>query len=374
MSNTLSLNTIFNQDCQVGLKAFPDNYFDCSVTDPPYGWKFMGKKWDYEIPGVPVWEEVLRVLKPGAHILVACGTRTQHRMAVNIEDAGFEIRDVICWHYGSGFPKSLDISKAIDKAAGAEREIIRACTNELTDGGGYSGNLNISKPRSQSCEISSPASDEAKQWDGWGTALKPATEFWTLARKPLSENTIAQNVVKHGTGGLNIEACRIPFQSEEDKKSATFGTGTSIIGGNYAGGNHTLDQSRKNIEADDAGRFPANLILDDFMANQLDQQTGVLTSGKPSGKRNAGNKSVFGSCSTGGDVTGYGDSGGGIPILLCSQAQPRGKRRFQTPDHQAANPHTIPDQINMPYRTWQDRFRALRRIRQPLSCRQKVGA
>ena len=114
------------------LKTYPDNYFDAVVTDPPYGLSFMGKKWDYDVPRVELWAEVFRVLKPGGHLLAFAGTRTQHRMAVNIEDAGFEIRDLVAWVYGSGFPKSLDISKAIDKAAGAQREIIGKIKNPAT--------------------------------------------------------------------------------------------------------------------------------------------------------------------------------------------------------------------------------------------------
>ncbi len=187
---------------------------DSCVTDPPYGLKFMGKKWDYEIPSVSLWKEVLRVLKPGGHILVACGTRTQHRMAVNIEDAGFEIRDIVSWWYGSGFPKSLDVSKAIDKQAGAEREIV---------GEKSSDPLRFKKYKEQDgCErltfgnnITAPSTEAAKQWEGWGTALKPACELWTLARKPLSESTVAENVLKHGTGGINIDGCRITVDKND---------------------------------------------------------------------------------------------------------------------------------------------------------------
>jgi len=120
----MEVNKIYHGTCLEVLKGFPDNSMDSVVTDPPYGISFMNKHWDYDVPKVEVWQEIYRVLKPGAHVLCACGTRTQHRMAVNIEDAGFEIRDVITWHYGSGFPKSLDIGKAIDKIQGNEREIM----------------------------------------------------------------------------------------------------------------------------------------------------------------------------------------------------------------------------------------------------------
>lgn len=264
------------------MSALADESIDCCVTDPPYGIRFMGKKWDYEIPSVAVWQELLRVLKPGAHILVACGTRTQHRMAVNIEDAGFDIRDIICWHYGEGFPKSLDVSKAIDKAAGAVREILSAGkpVKRMIPGADQNrtGSWIKDNGRTFTPTSSAAVTEAARRWKGWGTGLKPATELWTLARKPLA-GTVMENVIKYGTGAIHIDACRIPFQSKEDFKSATFGTGTSIIGGNYAGGGHTLDNSRKNIEADPAGRFPANVILDEFAAKLLDEQSGILSSG-----------------------------------------------------------------------------------------------
>lgn len=247
------------------LKDFPDNFFDSCVTDPPYGLKFMNKQWDYDIPPVTTWRQVYRVLKPGAYILVACATRTQHRMACNIEDAGFEIRDVITWHYGSGFPKSMDISKAIDKAAGVEREkgkitsVTGARNKSTIDDRAGKDNRTFSNKEPVINYESIPATDAAKQWDGYGTALKPATEFWTLARKPLSEATIAQNVLKHGTGGLNIDAARVSFAGEEDKNSAAWGRGTNILGGNYVGAKH--GNGKENIEANPKGRWPANLIL-----------------------------------------------------------------------------------------------------------------
>jgi DNA modification methylase len=318
----MELNKVILDDCLGGLKGLPDNSIDCCVTDPPYGLKFMGKKWDYDIPTVEIWEQVLRVLKPGSHILVACGTRTQHRMAVNIEDAGFEIRDVITWHYGSGFPKSLDVSKAIDKAAGVDREIISEgkTVKRIIPGADQdkTGSWIKDNGRTFTPSETLPTTEEAKKWDGWGTALKPATEFWTLARKPLSENTIAQNVIQHGTGGLNIDACRIEFESQEDRKSATFGTGISIIGGNYAGGNGTTDNSRKNIEADPAGRFPANVIFDDLMGAELDAQTGDLKAGGNittirSGKVN----NIYGAMKGGQLVTSYGDTGGASRFFYC---------------------------------------------------------
>lgn len=263
----MQINKVYNGKEVDILKTFPDNIFDSSVADGPYGLKFMGKKWDYQIPSIEAWMEVYRTLKPGAYLLAACGTRTQHRMACNIEDAGFEIRDVISWIYGSGFPKSLDISKAIDKQAGAEREVVGKADRKASLGStGIYGDSSLSEVP----DITAPATDEAKQWEGWGTALKPAQELWTLARKPLSENTVAENVLKHGTGGINIDGSRIPFDSEADKESAVWGHGTDILGDNYVGATHS--SGKEDIEPNSAGRFPANIIVDEFTGAELDKQ------------------------------------------------------------------------------------------------------
>ncbi len=198
-------------DCLEVMKGMDDNSVDSIVTDPPYGLSFMGKKWDYDVPGEDVWRECLRVLKPGGHLLAFAGTRTQHRMAVRIEDAGFEIRDMIAWVYGSGFPKSHDVSKAIDKAAGAEREV------------GVPGPYSARRPRqsvvavsaysdgvgdASSALITAPATDAAKQWEGGGTALKPALEPITVSRKPLI-GTVADSVLQFGTGGINVDGGRV---------------------------------------------------------------------------------------------------------------------------------------------------------------------
>ena len=184
--------------------------FDGCLCDPPYGLSFMGKKWDYDVPSVETWAAVLGALKPGAHLLAFAGTRTQHRMAVRIEDAGFEIRDMIAWVYGSGFPKSLDVSKAIDKAAGTERVRIMVPSkagNSVRRGSGEQG-VTFGDSHGGFTDISEPVTDAARQWDGWGTALKPALEPITVARKPL-EGTVAENVQKWGTGALNVDGCRV---------------------------------------------------------------------------------------------------------------------------------------------------------------------
>ena len=208
--------TLHHGDCLEVLRSLPDCSVDSIVTDPPYGLSFMGKRWDYDVPSVEIWAECLRVLKPGGHLLAFAGTRTQHRMAVRIEDAGFEIRDMIAWVYGSGFPKSLDVSKAIDKMAGAEREVIRTpMTAHSTAGKGLSNELDERPWMTKARELgyhehagNIPATPEAKQWEGWGTALKPALEPITVARKPLI-GTVAENVLQHGTGAINVDGGRV---------------------------------------------------------------------------------------------------------------------------------------------------------------------
>ncbi len=243
-------------DCLEVLKTLPDDSVDSIVTDPPYGLSFMGRKWDYDVPSQEVWAECLRVLKPGGHLLAFAGTRTQHRMAVRIEDAGFEIRDMIAWVYGSGFPKSLDVSKAIDKAAGAEREVVHTLpagsgplkTGHVNKSGGW---LSIGTERSPELKITAPATEAARQWSGWGTALKPALEPITVARKPLI-GTVAENVLAHGTGALNIDGCRVGTESTMRHTNHT------MRGGNFE--NH---RPGDRIECGSvSGRWPANLIHD----------------------------------------------------------------------------------------------------------------
>lgn len=238
------------------LRTLKDNSVDSVVTDPPYGINFMNKKWDYDVPSVELWQEVFRVLKPGGHMLVACGTRTQHRMAVNIEDAGFEIRDIVAWVYGSGFPKSLDISKAIDKSMGAEREVVgsykvggNAAQSTKEKGGTYASNTNSIGIKPIDINITAPSTEEAKQWQGWGTALKPSMELWTLARKPL-KGTVAQNILEYGVGGINIDGCRVGDEEFE------------ITNDSYDNGNNVAFGNVKRTPKKYNGRFPANFIHD----------------------------------------------------------------------------------------------------------------
>ncbi len=236
---------IIQGDCLKVLYGMPDNSVDSIVTDPPYGISFMGKKWDYNVPKVEVWQEALRVLKPGGHALIACGTRTQHRMAVNIEDAGFEIRDIVGWIYGSGFPKSLNIGKAVDKLQGNEREWISGTPKPVK----YSGKFDqrSSKDRTKS-KSNSP-------YEGYGTALKPAMELWTLARKPLSEPTVAANVLKWGTGGINIDGCRVSTDEHLGRPQGTMPQPMDW-------GNKSIEGKVFTTSGSSLGRFPANLIHD----------------------------------------------------------------------------------------------------------------
>ena len=245
-------------NCFDKLKTLPDNSVDAVVTDPPYGLAFMGKRWDYSVPSVEIWQQCLRVLKPGGHLLSFAGTRTQHRMAVNIEDAGFEIRDMIAWVYGSGFPKSLDVSKAIDKAAGAQGsrgpmkrggERLARMEDGKRDGKGRWGDETGRDPFTYL-----PTTPEAKRWQGWGTALKPALEPITVARKPLC-GTVAANVLQYGTGGINVDGCRV-------------GTGEIVPGGGQSnrvasgGGIYGNGIAPTGAQPHTLGRWPANLIHD----------------------------------------------------------------------------------------------------------------
>ena len=254
-------------DCLEVMKTLPDCSVDAVVTDPPYGLSFMGKRWDYDVPSVQIWAECLRVLKPGGHLLAFAGTRTQHRMAVRIEDAGFEIRDMIAWVYGSGFPKSLDVSKAIDKAAGAEREVVGSRkltgTARIKGQAAYGATSGRSEDAYQdgseindTLPLTAPATPEAQQWAGWGTALKPALEPITMARKPIA-GTVAANVLAHGTGGLNVDGCRVG--TSKNVPASVSKKAPANCYGKYAEAGET---SGVGGHDPNLGRWPANLIHD----------------------------------------------------------------------------------------------------------------
>jgi site-specific DNA-methyltransferase (adenine-specific) len=227
------------------------------VSDPPYGLAFMGKQWDHAVPGVDYWAEVLRVLKPGGYLAAFGGTRLYHRLTCAIEDAGFEIRDCLMWVYGSGFPKSHDVSKAIDKAAGAERDVIgrvKGCGSNSGEGR-YNWNNPDDKIDRRFYDKTAPATPEAAQWQGWGTALKPAWEPIILARKPF-KGTVAGNVLEHGTGALNIDGCRV--ETDDNLGGGAYSNNreksTNTIYGDY----NRIKLDFKNPD----GRWPANLVHD----------------------------------------------------------------------------------------------------------------
>ena len=241
-------------DSREVIKTLADASVDSCVCDPPYGLTFMGKHWDREDTpafSAAFWADVMRALKPGGHLMAFGGTRTYHRLAVAIEDAGFEIRDQIGWLYGSGFPKSHDVSKGIDKAAGVDREVIGW---RVSEGGRSGGNNEFSDVLNQSknINITAPATDAARQWQGWGTALKPAWEPIVLARKPLI-GTVAANVLAHGTGAINVDGCRVAHDEPIKQMSAQTG-GDKVFGQGGRRGETT--------ELKASGRWPANVIHD----------------------------------------------------------------------------------------------------------------
>ena len=304
---------LINSDCIEAMKAMPDNSVDSIVTDPPYELGFMGKSWDASgiAFNVEVWREALRVMKPGGHLIAFSGSRTYHRMAVAIEDAGFEIRDQIMWVYGSGFPKSHNVSKGIDKAAGAEREVVGKMTNPASSI--YSQSEN---EMSRDVDITAPATPAAKQWDGWGTALKPAHEPMVLARKPLI-GTVANNVLTHGTGGLNIDGSRV---------GAGGGTKLSVENNDkdlFAPGTGKLTRGYGEV-VDGLGRWPANFIHDgsDEVVAGFPQTKGTVGNTQ----YGSGTNSIYGKFSTDGNPAGSNgtpDSGSAARFFYCAKASKR---------------------------------------------------
>ncbi|AMS02143.1 methyltransferase [Mycobacterium phage Xeno] len=369
--------TLYHGDCLHVLAELPDRSVDAVVCDPPYGLEFMGKEWDapwrktsashararerraaelddpvkgkYIRAGVNAYEagkpfqqwcaqwaaECLRVLKPGGHLLAFGGSRTWHRLAAAIEDAGFEVRDSIAWLYGSGFPKSLDVSKAIDKAAGAEREVVGP--KRYPDGkthieawpGGENGHEGWQRPGAPKGEargarnLTAPATSDAAKWQGWGTALKPAFEPIVVARKPLA-GTVAANVLEHGTGALNIDACRIPAgQDYRDKCASVVGLDSNRNGAAY--GEWT---GARTDSAHEEGRWPTNVVLDDAQAAELDRQSGHSRSriNAPT-DRTPGVATNF--AMTKGGTTGYEDEGGAsrfFPVFRYEAKAPGAER------------------------------------------------
>ena len=261
-------------DCLEVLKELEDNSIDSIVTDPPYGLSFMGKKWDYDVPSTEIWADCLRVLKPGGHLLSFAGSRTYHRMAVRIEDAGFEIRDQIMWIYGSGFPKSHNIGKSVDKIQGNDREVVgetkRGDVQKAKEKGvGYLAdvaNRNNVKQFGYGTETITRGESE---WEGWGTALKPAHEPIVMARKPFKGN-VAQNVLEWGTGAINIDDSRVGIEGASKRShQARYkkkDDGTEDRSEHWARTGHQIIKLNE-------GRFPANVIFDEEAGEVLDNQS-----------------------------------------------------------------------------------------------------
>ena len=428
------MHTIIHGDCLEELKKLDDNSVDAVITDPPYGlsntkpaqvadvlkaWVtgdtvsvpakrggFMGKDWDSFVPPPAVWEECMRVLKPGGHMAVFAGARTQDLMGLSIRLAGFEIRDTLGWVYGSGFPKSMDISKAIDKGQGKNRQrqleftewmrstgITAREINEATGTSQESGHLlagpNHSQPHIATADmfdklrpllpevperierlvaertgiewtdyvkrevvgkhksglhtgpsgvgghgeggaVTAPATSEAQRWDGWGTALKPAIEPIILARKPL-DGTVANNVLAHGVGGLNIDACRVGNESRINLPAGN----KANSGGVYKFSNAEADAFNGAKPAEVAGRFPANVLLDEHAAKEMDKQSGITKDGTHVGRNRDGsqtaNEIYAGPWKKDTRDIGYGGEGGAsrfFPVFKSEEETPETKGRF----------------------------------------------
>jgi len=321
---------LYHGDCLEVLRTLPDCSVDSIVTDPPYGLSFMGKKWDYDVPSVEIWAECLRVLKPGGHLLAFAGTRTQHRMAVRIEDAGFEIRDMIAWVYGSGFPKSLDVSKAIDKAAGAEREVVGVA--------GKSGSVRKSMAgdfKGGEYMETAPATEAAQQWDGWGTALKPALEPITVARKPLI-GTVAENVLTHGTGAINVDGCRVETDPNIDDPRLG-GNGAWTTSKQQSG--DTVSLPRGTVKSSPLGRWPANLIHDgsQMVLDLFPESNSARANGNPNNPKRGTNHTATSYGQGDGKVThDYRDTGSAARFFYCAKTAK--KDRGEANNHPTVKP------------------------------------
>lgn len=381
--------TLHHGDCLDVLHEIPDASIDAIITDPPYGLEFMGKDWDapwrpssvgrgarvsderaaemttagaghstsggpylaarvdsVRVAGKPfqdwctAWAtECLRVLKPGGHMLAFGGSRTWHRLTCAIEDAGFEVRDSIAWLYGSGFPKSLDVSKALDKAAGAEREVVGRKTNPdgtaRRDEGPGTREGGWSRPWHSDVDaiadrasLTAPATEDAARWQGWGTALKPAFEPIVVARKPLA-GTVAANVLEHGTGALNIDDCRIA--TSDDDKATINAKHAGMDIDTYErppGASLNLSVSPMPMQAASAhelGRWPTNVVFDASQAAELDQQTGITRSrvGSP---RGAASGDGWGMTATGAEYDDQGGASRFFPVFRYEAKAPTAER------------------------------------------------
>jgi site-specific DNA-methyltransferase (adenine-specific) len=322
--------TIIKGNCLTEMAKMAENSIDFIVTDPPYGLHFMNKQWDIDTPGNEIWQQASRIAKPGAMLAAFGGSRTHHRLMCALEDAGWEIRDVIMWLYGSGFPKSHNISKAIDKMKGYKREIVgikpghegfeNNKNHSLNDGWSRPWAKDPEKVKLYHCQTKGN-SDLAKKFDDYGTALKPAYEPIIIAMKPL-EGTFAQNAEKWGVAGINVDESRI----SGDKLSVPNPTFNSSTGKTYQ---MKCGKDRNDEMSDNSkGRWPANIILDEEAAEQLDQMSGILKSGsgdKHSKTQLGGYQGGFKPLS---GIKNYkSDSGGASRFFYCAKASSSERNR-----------------------------------------------
>ena len=370
---------IHNGDCAEVMASMESDSVDAIVTDPPYGLAFMGAKWDsfnggsgnqtvserqaegrryadenkgapryanshgkkvtrnemvaFQEVMTPIFAEALRVAKPGAHLLCFGGTRTFHRMTCAIEDAGWEIRDCIMWVYGSGFPKSMDVAKAIDKSTGYVGDVIGERT---VDVGMQGGHMHAGRKQQKQQQQVRSLSDQAKEWEGWGTCLKPAWEPIIVARKPL-DGTVASNVLKWGTGALNIDACRVPIEQGDDvfaKNPHTHSKGKdSGIYGRY--------NEQQGNWSGDKGRFPANVLHDgsqmvlDLFPDSKGQQ-GKVAGNEPS---RTGDNGIYGHYGQRNEFAPRGDSGSAARFFYCAKASK--KDRGEGNSHPTVKPTAL---------------------------------
>ena len=397
---------LWHGDCIEVMRTLPDASVDSVVTDPPYELGFMGKGWDNSgiAYRVEVWSEALRVLKPGGHLLAFGGTRTWHRLACAIEDAGFEMRDSIAWMYGSGFPKSLDVSKAIDKNNGEVGRLWKftawmrttgISSKQINDatatfmGGHYltaKSQPSIPTPElwqvirplcgdvpgwvdelvqriaaerevtgqyetasaaqqwmsnyGQQADLTAkerrdiPATDAAKQWQGWGTALKPAFEPIVVARKPLI-GTVAENVLAHGTGALNVDGCRIDMGAEYDADKVQRQQRSE--GGVQFGSAGLIGKEIPTYNG--KGRWPANVILDESQAVELDKQSGMTISNRSPRGEGKGESATYGEWGMADDdIRGHSDSGGASRFFYTAKANSAERPRVDDVAHPTVKP------------------------------------
>ena len=306
---------------------------DSCVTDPPYGLSFMGKQWDYDVPNKELWRKVANSLKSGGHLLSCFGSRTYHRGVIPIEDAGFEIRDQLMWIYGSGFPKSLNIGKAVDKLQGNEREVVGNRKAHDIRGNALM-EATVPEYKKEKSQIDIPITKGNSEWEGWGTALKPAHEPIVMARKPF-KGSVAENVLEHGTGGINIDGCRVKVDSVLDQSQLrTMKRNIREVDDGW--GMSSLSKSNPTVVRED-GRYPANVMHDGSeVVQKIFPQTGKSSGGSGISSQKSATGEIYGEYKQGHksqNLGGLGDEGTAARYFYCAKASKKdrddGLNKFQ---------------------------------------------